>query len=170
MLPQLTKELWLWCMKKNILLQASSAPTWRSEHSCRRRDQDMVEQVEMDAVSNHIPENQWPANSTVHRLVCEQAIITPPSETRPSGCGHGCLHAELELSSREIVSKPTLGYDRQNLVTHSLTRSSGTSNGSTSLEGPSMVSNAPLNASQSTNSHPQCKQYVRTICQTSFYS
>ena len=62
MLPQLTKELWLWCMKKNILLQASSAPTWRSEHSCRRRDQDMVGQVEMDAVSNHIPENQWPAN------------------------------------------------------------------------------------------------------------
>ena len=94
------------------------------------------------------------ANSTVHRPVREQAIITAPSETRPSGCGHGCLHTELELSSREIVSKPTLGYDRQSPVTHSLTRSSGTSNGSTSLEGPSMVSNAPLNASQSTNSHP----------------
>ena len=73
----------------------------------------MAGQIGMDAVSNHIPENQWPARSTVHRPVREQAIITAPSvcelETRPSGCGHRCLHTGLELPSREIVCKPTLG-------------------------------------------------------------
>ena len=60
----------------------------------------------------------------------------------------------LELPSRETVRKPTLGSDRQSPVTHSLSRSSGACIGSTSLEGPSMVSNAPSNAGQSTNSHP----------------
>ena len=60
----------------------------------------------------------------------------------------------LELPSRETVREPTLGSDRQSPVTHSLSRSSGACIGSTSLEGPSMVSNAPSNAGQSTNSHP----------------
>ena len=49
----------------------------------------MVRRIGMDAVSNHIPENQWPARSNVHGFVCKQAIITTPSvrklETRPSG-------------------------------------------------------------------------------------
>ena len=118
----------------------------------------MVGQIRMDALSNHIPENQWSAGSTVHRPVCEQAIITAPSvrelETRPSGRSHRCLHTGLKLPSRETVHKPTLGSDSQSPVTHSLSRSSGACIGSTSLEGPSMVSNAPSNAGQSTNSHP----------------
>ena len=118
----------------------------------------MVGQIRMDVLSNHIPENQWPAGSTDHRPVCEQGIITAPSvrelETRPSGHSHRCLHTGLELPSRETVCKPTLGSDRQSPVTHSLSRSSEACIGSTSLEGLSMVSNAPSNAGQSTNSHP----------------
>ena len=118
----------------------------------------MDRQIGMDAVSNHIPENRWPARSTVHRPVCEQAIITTSSvrelETRPSGSGHRCLHTGLKLPSREIVCEPTLGSYRQSPVTHSHARSSGAGAGSTSLEGPSMVSSTPSNAGQSTNSHP----------------
>ena len=83
----------------------------------------MVGQIGMDAVSNNIPENQWPARSTVHRPVCEQAIITAPSvcelETRPTGSGHRCLHTGLELPSRETVCKPTLGLglgDNENFI------------------------------------------------------
>ena len=118
----------------------------------------MVGLIGMDAVSNNIPENQWPARSTVHRPVCEQAIITAPSvrelEARPSGSGHRCLHTGLELPSRETVCKPTLGPDRQSPVTHTLTRSSEASASSTNLESPSVVSTAPSNAGQSTNSHP----------------
>ena len=81
----------------------------------------MVGQIGMDAVSNHINGLLGPLSTD---LFVSRPIITAPSvrelETRPSSCGHRCLHTGLELPSREIVCKPTLGSDRQSPVTHSL--------------------------------------------------
>ena len=117
----------------------------------------MARQIGLDAVSNYISEDQCPARSSVHRPICKQAIITVPSvrelETRPSGNGHRCLHTGLDLPSREVVCKPTLGSDRQSPVTHTLTRSSGASLSGTSLESSSMASIAPSDVGQSTNFH-----------------
>jgi len=48
----------------------------------------------------------------------------------------------------------TLGSDRQSPVTCTLTNCPGANSSCTSLESSSMVSNAPANAGQSTNSHP----------------
>ena len=109
----------------------------------------------MDAVSNHVPKiNGLLGPLSMNLFASRLSSQIPVYVSRPSCSGHRCLHIGLELPSREIVCKLSLGSDKQSPVTHSHTRSSGASIGSTSLEGSSMVSFAPLNADQSTNSHP----------------
>ena len=142
---------------------SSPAPTRSPEHKCRRGVQNLVKQVQVEAFSNPIPENQSLAGSTVHRPVCKQALITTPSicelEARPSGTGHRRLYSGLEHPSRETVCQPTLEPRRQSPIPSILSRSTGADTYSLSLESSSLVSSAPSNAGQSTTSHSSVTRY-----------
>ena len=108
-LSHLAKTLWwLWCMEKNISLEAQSHELQES--------QSLAGQVRVETLTQSIPENQFSVRSPVNGPVCKLALHSAPNicqlEARPSGKGNRRIHTGLSRSSKEDLCKPSLEPDR----------------------------------------------------------
>ena len=146
-LNQLTKELWLWCLHKNISLQATHLAGTKNitadEES--RVMKDRSDRIRCPEIFDKINTILGPLQ--VHCTpVCLQ--INPPIpklpvcelETRPRSYGNKCLHPRLDTVPR--VCEPPMEFDQQGTISGQEPEgSSGTCD--SNMEVPSMVPNPP---------------------------
>ena len=156
-LSQLTKNLRLWCMGRNILSQARHLPCRSIELHCRQGVEDLVRQIRMETQSNTVPENQHTSGTSLNRSVCQQAVNSAPEfcqlEARSTGNGSGCFHSGLGEHPREIICQSPMELGRQSPVSSSQPDSGGTGSSSTSLESTVVVSNVAPVVNQQATSH-----------------
>ena len=139
-LSQLTKDLWLWCMERNILLQAQHLPgvlnTIADKESRTRSDRSewKLSPILFQEI-NHLV---GPLSTDLFASISTPSICE--LEARSSSSSHRCIYSGLEYSSREVVYQSTLGSDRQSPVASTHPRSSGARASSTNLESPSLIS------------------------------
>jgi len=105
-LPHMAKTLWLWCMERNISLEAQHLPGVMN--SIADRIQSLVRQVRVETLTEHISENQLPPRSPINGPICKSPIQSAPKifqlETRPSGHGDRYVHFDLVRSLQKVYA------------------------------------------------------------------
>ena len=80
MLSRLTKDLWLWCMERNIMLQAQHLPGVLNSIA-DRESRTWSDRSEWRLSKTLFQRNQSLAGASLNRPVCEQVVSSAGSQT-----------------------------------------------------------------------------------------
>ena len=153
LLSQLAKDLWLWCMNRNIYLQAQHLRTREDEHRSQQGVQVLVRQIRMEALT----ENQCSLGPSSDGSVCEPPLNTTPNicqlETRSPGYRSRCIHVGLAQLASETLRKSPLESDRQSPVIYNPPGNGRSNSGGTSLESSALVPTTITQTGQDISTH-----------------
>ena len=152
MLLHLTKDLWLWCMERNILLPAQHLPGVLNSiaDSESRIWSDRSEWRLSPALFHRINLQLGPFSTD---LFAKQVVSSATSNS------HRCLHSRLVQHSSEAICQFTKEHSRQSPISDTQSEGTGISPSGTSLESPIMVSTFTSDAGQRTTSYSSITRY-----------
>ena len=107
-LVSLTRKLWMWCLEKNIHIQAQHLPGHESNSRCRIETNERS--VGLEIGSTGVPEDQQCLRTTGSGSLCiptdQSVLLLLQLAARSISRGHGCILPEL--GGNEGVCQPSL--------------------------------------------------------------
>ena len=159
-LNNINKEFWLWCMERDISVQAQHFGR-KTELDGRRGVKGSEGQIRLDALPESLPEDQSPIGTAGggSTCICLKAVNPTANlrelETGPGSNGRRCLHNFVDRS--ESICQPTMEPCRQGSSPSSTTES-GSGPNSTGVEITTMVPSATGNVHRTTQIAPSIGQ------------
>ena len=154
-LSDLARDLWLWCTKRNITVQAQHLPGSMNSMADieSRAHPDRSDWKLAPLIFQKIHQLLGPLSVDLFASRLSVQLPLCQLETRPPSHGNRCLLHELDHSPRQDLCQPALGPDRQSPVDSPEPKGPGDGSSGSCLESPSMVPPAFANAGQRTIDH-----------------